>query len=263
MIASFQKPVPGREAFLEASIAWAGLTVVALGGLALLRRRRARGMALALVVILDAVVLFAVPQLSAPRAVRTDLAPVAYLRRHLGQQRFYTLGPIQPNYGSYFRLASLRLDDFPPDSYARFVHTRLDPFTNFVGYQPGWAPPPRQELLRHLDGYRAAGVRYVLTRPGNALPVRSTARCGSCSAARRPGSTGVSRAAPFVSAPGCELRSVHLDHVRLFCRRPTTLIRRETWFAGWGAELDGHSRARSTGSTVSSRRCGFLPASTR
>jgi hypothetical protein len=240
VIASFQKPVPGREVFLEASIAWAGLTVVAIGALALLRHRRARGRALALVVILDAVLLFAVPQLSAPRAVRTDLAPVAYLRRHLGHQRFYTLGPIQPNYGSYFRVASLRLDDFPPKSYARFVHTRLDPFTNFVGYQPGWAPTARQELLRHLDGYRAAGVRYVLTRPGSPLPSER----GALRLVFRSPTAWIyhlSRAAPFVSAPGCALHSVRFNQVRLYCRRPATLIRRETWFEGWGAELDGHS----------------------
>ena len=239
VIASFQKPVPGREAFLEASIAWAALTVLAIGGLALLRRRRARGIALALVVILDAVLLFAVPQLSAPRAVHTDLAPVAYLRRHLGHQRFYTLGPIQPNYGSYFRVASLRLDDFPPSNYARFVHTRLDPFTNFVGYQPGMGAHCPSGVLSHLDGYRAAGVSYVVTRPGTPLP---SERGALRLVFRSPTAWvyHVSRAAPFVSAAGCELHSVHFDQVRLYCRRPTTLVRRETWFAGWGAELDGH-----------------------
>ena len=38
-----------------------------------------------------ALALFALPELSAPRAVKLDTAPVAYLQRHLGQSRFFSL----------------------------------------------------------------------------------------------------------------------------------------------------------------------------
>jgi len=242
VIATFRTPVGGHTAFFDASVGWACLGAAMVGSLAFVRRRRVRGVALALVVVFDAVVLFAVPQFSAPRAARIDLAPVAYLRRHLGEQRFFTLGPIQPNYGSYFRLASLRVDDFPPRSFVQFVHRRLDPFANFVGYQPERAPSAQQELLRHLDGYRAAGVRYVLTRPGDRLPPDE----GALQLVFRSPSAWIYRlsgAAPYVSAPACQVRSVRLDSVRLSCRRRSTLIRRETWFDGWHAQLDGHPLA--------------------
>ncbi len=151
------------EDFFRASIGWGLLATLVVGAAALLSRARLRGRLLAALVVVDAVVLFAVPQFSAPRGGRLDLAPVAYLRHHLGNERFYSLGPIRPNYGSYFGLASLRLDDFPPASYATYVHTRLDPYAHFVGFRSPRAPTLRQELLAHLAGYRAAGVRYVIT----------------------------------------------------------------------------------------------------
>ena len=67
-----------------------------------------RARVLALLVAGDALVLFAIPQASAPRSVQTDLRPVAFLQRHLGSSRFFTLGPFAPNYGSYFGTAPVK-----------------------------------------------------------------------------------------------------------------------------------------------------------
>ncbi len=61
--------------------------------LALVGLPRLRAALLAGVVALDVIALFVVPELSAPRSVKTDLAPVAYLRQHLGPSRYFTLGP--------------------------------------------------------------------------------------------------------------------------------------------------------------------------
>ena len=89
----------------------------------------------------------------------------------------FGLGPLAPNYGSYFGIASLNNGDFPSAPFARFVRDRLDRFvepTVFVGTTAGgrspYAPPPQHELLRNLAGYRAAGVAYVLTPAGRPLP---------------------------------------------------------------------------------------------
>jgi hypothetical protein len=233
---------PQLGAFFHASATWGVLTVAAVAAVALVRKARLRAALLTLVVAVDAIVLFAVPEFSAPRATTVDLAPVTYLRRHIGEARFFTLGPIQPDYGSYFGLASLGVDDFPPKSYSRYVHSRLDPVTSFIGFRPTGRPSAEQELKRHLGGYRSAGVRYVLTPAGRPLPEGPT----SLRLVFRSPSTRIYRlagAAPYFSAPGCGVMSTSRDSARVVCRRLTTLVRRETWFAGWKARLDGHPAA--------------------
>jgi hypothetical protein len=233
-------PSVGRvEDFFRASIGWGLLATLVVGAAALLSRARLRGRLLAALVVVDAIVLFAVPQFSAPRGGRLDLAPVAYLRHHLGDERFYSLGPIRPNYGSYFGLASLRLDDFPPASYATYVHTRLDPYAHFVGFRSPRAPTLRQELLAHLAGYRAAGVRYVITSSHAPFPAHEH---GLRLVFRSPATLiyRVTHAAPLMSAAGCRATSRPAS-VELVCRHPSTLIRRESWSSGWSAQIDGRS----------------------
>jgi hypothetical protein len=230
-----------HSAYFHASIVWGVLIAAAAAPVALLRRAHVRSALLALLVALDAIVLFAVPEFSAPRATTVDLAPVAYLRQHLGQARFYTLGPLQPNYGSYFGLASLAIDDFPPQAYAHYVHARLDPVVAFTGFRPR-GPSAEQELMRHLGGYRSAGVRYVLTPPQDPLPQSRNA----LRLVFRSPTTWIYQlagASPYFGAPGCSATPAGRTSVRVVCRRQSTVIRRETWFAGWSAQLDGHSTA--------------------
>jgi hypothetical protein len=230
-----------HRAFFHTSLIWGAVTVVALAAVALVRQARARATHLTLNVAVDAIVLFAVPEFAAPRSTTVDLSPVAYLRRHLNEGRFFTLGPIAPDYGSYFGLASISIDDFPPDAYATFVHRRLDPVTAFVGFRPP-GPSAAQELMRHLGGYRAAGVRYVLSPAGQPLPRRPA---GLRLVFRSP-STWVYRldgALPYFNASGCVTGSGARDSAHVVCARPSTLLRRETWLAGWSAQLDGHPTA--------------------
>ena len=124
--------------------------------------------------------LFAVPQLSAPREVQTDLAPVAYLQQHLGLSRFFSMGPLFPNYGSYFGVAALNSDDFPSAPFARYVRAHLDRYvepTVFVGTADGGrsaaVPSTEDELLRNLDGYRGRRRRLRPHAPGQAAPDRA------------------------------------------------------------------------------------------
>ncbi|MGZ4195511.1 MAG: hypothetical protein ACXVFQ_03770 [Solirubrobacteraceae bacterium] len=226
-----------ENAFFWTSVAWATTIAVAVAAVAFIRSPRVRAGLLALLVSVEAIALFVVPEFSAPRMARIDLAPVAYLHRHLGLGRFYTLGPISPDYGSYFGLASVGVDDFPPKDYAAYVHSRLDPDAGFTGF-PARRRAVVSDLLHHLGGYRSVGVRYVLAPAWESLPQRpKTLRL-----VFRSPSTRIYRlagAAPYYQAPGCQVISTSSDSVSVTCPRPTTLVRRETWFDGWTARVNG------------------------
>jgi hypothetical protein len=235
----------GARAVFFVSLVWgAGIPLIA-GALAL-RRRQLDGRILAGLLAVDALVLFAAPELSAPRTVQLDLAPVAYLHQHLGLSRFATLGPFQPNYGSYFGLAEVNNNDNPtPEIFARYVTARLDRYvrpTLFVGTYGGdrspLVPSPKQELLRNLAGYRAASVAYVLTLPDQGLPPNPSAY----SLVARTPSTWIyhlTGAAPYFGAAGCTVEADGRGAATVTCTKPSTLVRRETDLPGWTAELGG------------------------
>src|SRR5262249_23535914 len=73
----------GQIRYFEASAAW-GVAVVVVGATAmLLHPATVRARLASAIVIVEAVLLFLVPEASAPRSVTIDAAPVAYLQRHL------------------------------------------------------------------------------------------------------------------------------------------------------------------------------------
>jgi hypothetical protein len=49
--------------------------------------------------------------------------------------------------------------------------------------------------------------------------------------------------APYFGATGCQGTSGDRDSVWIVCPLRTTLVRRETWFLGWSAEIDGRPPA--------------------
>lgn len=240
-------PLFRQRPYFLGSIAWGAMAVVAIAAVALLRSYRTRVLLITALVAGDAAGLFIIPMLSAPSNVRTDLAPVAYLQRHLGRSRFFTLGPVQPNYGSYFGIASLNVNDVPLSSaFARYVHQRLDGWvdpTHLVGTEeggrPAFAPSTRAELLKNLEGYRAAGVAYVLTKPGQPLPESPA----TFTQVLRSPTTWIYRlagSAPYFTAtdPRCTVRSSTRQVATLTCPGRATLVRHETALPGWSARVD-------------------------
>jgi hypothetical protein len=238
-----------RHPYLAGSAVWGAAIVLGIAAAATLRNARARIRLAALLVAGDALLLFALPEASGPRNVQLDLEPVTFLQRHLGTSRFFTLGPLQPNYGSYFAIGSLNINDVPiPRAFASYVHTHLDDTVDpmvFVGNgngRPVSAPSPVQELLRNLPAYRAVGVAYVLTPAGEPLPQSRT----TFSLVFRSPSTRIYSLAGSIpyftaSSPACTIRTKARDDVQLSCPTPALLVRRETDLRGWRADIDGHA----------------------
>jgi hypothetical protein len=137
-------------------------------------RNEQRRYALSALLMFDAAVLFAVPELSGVHPGQVDKPAIDYLRSHLGLSRFYTVGPIEPNYGAYFQIASINHNYLPISlSWINYVKKELFPYINrtngvtffpYFGAQFGIA-----DLIQHIENYENVGVRYVLTNSGQSL----------------------------------------------------------------------------------------------
>ena len=151
--------------YFAIAVSWSVLALLALVLIAFrVTDSRYRSWLLGLVVTVDVLAMFAVPTLTAPAAVTIDPRPAAYLRSHLGTGRFFTLGPLAPNYGSYFGLASVNNNDFPPQAFATWVTRHLDRYVspvvfvgNFGGGRNLFLPSPSTELLRNLARLQSRG----------------------------------------------------------------------------------------------------------
>jgi hypothetical protein len=146
-----------------------GIAVVVVVAIRLGRGRGGRIACVALGAILafEAFGFFEVPILAYPRQVVYDTSVVSFLRANLGYQRFYTIGPVSPNYGAFYGISSLDESDLPvPKVWAHFVHTQLNPC--ILPWQLGNGSPTTGcepaifEFVAHAPTYEAAGVKYFL-----------------------------------------------------------------------------------------------------
>ncbi len=136
-----------------------------------LTTRRVRGTAVAgvlgLLLVVELFGFFEVPILTWPRAVQYDTAPAAYLADHLGTQRYFTIGPLSPNYGAFYGIAQLDASDLPiPKNWSTYVHAKLNtcelPWQFGNGGPDLCVTPPLLEFLSRVATYEQDGVKYFV-----------------------------------------------------------------------------------------------------
>lgn len=245
--------VPGHWWWYALSVGWSAVTLVMIAvglrnadaGRALRARR-----IVAAVVLLDAAAMFMVPQLSAPSQVQIDRPAISFLQSHVGLGRIYSISVLAANYGSYFRIGQLNVNDLPfPRTFQQYAEANLDPGTIAEPIFPG-AMADRTQAVRHRDAafvanfeaFREAGVTYVVTAR-NQLSLHRGLSVGM----RLVYNDGfiriweVAHPKPYfeaVSAP-CQTDFTSRYSVAVACSEPSVLVRREMYAPGWTAQVDG------------------------
>lgn len=150
------------------------------------------GRAIAIMLAIDAVTLFSVPSFSGVSSGRSGSAGVSYLKQHIGTNRFYTLGPISPNYGAYYRIPSINHNYLPiAANWVRYIKDHIDPYSDPVCFTGNFArkdakAPSQTEVLReNIAQYKQIGVRYVVS-PHSKNPFERTSSLAVMDSGNRP-----------------------------------------------------------------------------
>ncbi len=173
LLSRMSATTPHFSAWPLLSVLW-GMTTTAVVVWLLTRKAGPSHMAAMLgLLAVNAAALFCLPMLSGPRDVTIDKPAIAFLQDRIGLQRFFTLGPYLPNYGAYFETAQITHEYLPqPALWEAHIQRALDPSADPIMFRGNYPPTlPGQPthaaaFVDHLDNFKALGVRYVLTEPG-------------------------------------------------------------------------------------------------
>jgi len=240
--------------YVLGAVIFTGLLLAALALVIFAGRRKAGSkhleLALSILLVGESALYFIAPVMSNPSRGTVDLAGVRFLQANLGMQRFVTLGPVQPNYGSYFGIASINHNDLPiPRIWTDFVTRKLDAnapailFTGSSRADPA-GPSSQDSLLMNLPNYLAIGTRYVLTNVNAPLPEDAKARgIKEVAAGTNMRIYELSNPRPYFDAPACSLNAATRGELRANCAQRTTLTRLELYMPGWRVFVNGQEAA--------------------
>lgn len=210
------------------------------------RRQRLIGTVLSL----QALLLFTPPILAFSRKASVDMAPIDYLKSHLGLGRVYAMGDsLRPNYGSRYGIAMINYFSVPvPANWSNYMQANLDPVAT-PDLLPSDAEPAWQGrvfLRDHHAAFEQAGVTHALVTTAND-PLENADPKVFQRVFRDDRATvyRLTQAAPYFETRGahCTLLPKSRERLVAVCDAPAKLIRRELMFDNWSARVNGH-RAR-------------------
>jgi hypothetical protein len=235
--------------YVSAAIITVVITLsVGFGILLSQRRWKLAAHGLAVLLIFDAAAAFAAPLGSSVNEVSSHRAGLDYLRAHIGLQRTFTLGPMAPNYGAYFQIAQINHNYLPLSSdWGGYVKQHLDPgvellFTGYNNRLPGFGSPTEQ-LRDRLPAYEEAGVKYVLAPHGDDPLSQSGADYRLAYDGPDMSIYELPGVKPYfeVIKGNCSVWAAMREAVKLHCAGVAELVRREAFFPGWSATVNGAS----------------------
>jgi hypothetical protein len=235
------EPSSFRLALVIVAAVAAGLLVATLAP------SRLRGAFVALVVVAEAAVLFAVPLLSWPSSIQVDQGAVAFLTANATTQRLFALGVPAANFGSQVASPQLNVADLPiPEPLVAIVH-ELSPHeapNRFFGVYPGTPGTPAydDQVLARLSLYERFGVQYIVT-PATSTLFSTTPSVTLVYKGPQVAIYGLSNPLPLAGAAGCTVTAVHQDQYVTECHAPSTLLRNELALPGWSATVNGEATA--------------------
>jgi hypothetical protein len=251
---------PHHHLWLAASVFWGIACLLAIILTITTKLKKWAKVLIPVILLVDAIAMFIIPQLSAPRHVTVDTKPIMFLQKNLGNQRFFGLGTILPNYGSYYNTASVNTNDLPiAKQWSKYVLSSLDPNTDTISGFTGQnqATPtgisPEQAFFMYFKGYEQVGVKYVVIHPNvftaseiETYKLKLVFSDSLYQIYQLPNPT------PYfnVGSGACSLQPLGLNKVKANCQSSSTLDRDELNMEGWHATVNGKSVAVQTSKPI-------------
>ena len=239
---------PHHRLYFYASIAW-GLGCVGAMLVSFFFFKKYIKVLIPLILLVDVLLMFIAPQLSAPRSTVLDLKPVQFMQHNLGSSRFYSIGYIMPNYGSYYGIASINTNNEPvPQKWTKYItgnlNSNVNPSQEFTGIdmlKPGGLTPI-QAFLSNLKSYSEISVKYVVIR--NTILDASTASEYPLKLVYNDGYYQIyqiENSSPIfhVADNNCTVVSADIDTATVHCSKPSRLVRNELYMNGWTVKVNG------------------------
>ena len=241
--------VPGHKYFSTVfSIAWATAISCLIAAAIITVKPKYLYQTIFLLVFIDVWLMFFIPTLSTNNG-KLNPAPINFLKTHLGVSRFYTLGPIQPNYGSYYKISEIDTNDLPtPKLWVNYFMKSLDTNTNpitFVGSfrQNPNGPSAFEEFLNNEKNFEYVDTKYLvssrnqinkeqiqqarltLSFSNNLIDIYRLPKVGSY----------------YTATSDCKIlkKSVSLRNISANCSGKGILRRKELYMPGWRASVNG------------------------
>jgi len=208
----------------------------------------------AAVVVGEALFMFMVPTLGAPKSIDIDYAPIQFLQQHQGEYRFVDLAVIAPNWGSEFGLNELSAIDLPfPRAFKNFIQDKLYPGLKpanefLVKGGPAGTAALENEVASHFRAYENASVKYLVLPASLALSPELSAQ--GLKLAFHDSSAIIYETPhprPLFSSRSCTVTSANDNVATTTCHSAhATLLRTELSMEGWTVTVNGRSAKVTT-----------------